>query len=79
MNILITIGILLLLIAVVGFEVFFICAIKVNQEVEEPTVEKPNKAELSEEQKEKQEKLRKNFENLMNYDYNEALKSSKGE
>ena len=39
--------------------------------------EKPQK--LSKEDREKQEKLRKNFENLMGYDYNQALKSSKGE
>ena len=41
--------------------------------------EKPKKVEISKEDKKKQEKIRKNFENLMNYDYDEALKSSKGE
>ena len=44
----------------------------------ENTVEKPKKAELTEEQKQKQEKLREHFENLMGFDYEKALKS-KGE
>lgn len=80
MNILIAIGIILILIAIIVFEVFFICALKANKETEESiTEEKPKKAELSEEQKKKQEKMRESFENLMGYGYEEALKSSKGE
>ena len=34
------------------------------------------KGELSEEEKKKQEKLRKNFDELMNYDYQTALQRS---
>lgn len=37
------------------------------------------KEELSDEDKKKQEQLRKNFNNLMGYGYEQALKSSKGE
>lgn len=36
--------------------------------------EKPKQAELSPEQKEKMEKAKKHFENLMGYDYEIALK-----
>ena len=35
------------------------------------------KVELSEEEKKKQEKLRKNFDELMNYDYQTALRGDK--
>lgn len=48
------------------------------EKTQENTVEKPKKAELTEEQKQKQEKLREHFENLMGFDYEKALKS-KGE
>lgn len=48
------------------------------EKMQENTVEKPIKAELTEEQKRKQEKLREHFENLMGFDYEKALKS-KGE
>lgn len=41
---------------------------------EEKKVEKPK---LSKEQKKKQEELRKHFENLMGYDYDEALRGDK--
>lgn len=37
------------------------------------------KEELSDEDRKKQEQLRKNFNNLMGYGYEQALKSSKGE
>ena len=37
------------------------------------------KEELSDEDKKKQEQRRKNFNNLMGYGYEQALKSSKGE
>lgn len=86
MNILIGIGILLILVSIVVFEVFIYGALKLASEKEEmmvkeepKTEEKPQKAELTEEQKKKQEELRKNFENLMGFDYEKALKSSKGE
>ena len=48
------------------------------EKTQENTIEKPKKAELTEEQKKKQEKLREHFENLMGFDYEKALKS-KGE
>ncbi len=51
---------------------------KKMEKTQENTVEKPKKAELTEEQKQKQEKLREHFENLMGFDYEKALKS-KGE
>lgn len=35
------------------------------------------KVELSKEEKEKQEQLRKNFDELMNYDYQTALRGDK--
>ena len=81
MEILIGIGVLLILIAIIIFEVFIYCALKMASEannVTENTVEKPKKAELTDEQKKKQEKLREHFENLMGFDYEKALKS-KGE
>ena len=36
-----------------------------------------NKVELSEEEKQKQKELRKNFDELMNYDYQTALRGDK--
>ena len=81
MEILIGIGVLLILIAIIVFEVFIYCALKLASEADksmENTVEKPQKVELTDEEKKKQEKLRKNFENLMGFDYEKALKS-KGE
>ena len=81
MEILIGIGVLLILIAIIIFEVFIYCALKLASEADkamENIVEKPKKAELTDEQKKKQEKLREHFENLMGFDYEKALKS-KGE
>lgn len=79
MEILIGIGVLLILIAIIVFEVFIYCALKSEDDkTMENTVEKPQKVELTDEEKKKQEKLRKNFENLMGFDYEKALKS-KGE
>jgi hypothetical protein len=81
MEILIGIGVLLILIAIIVFEVFIYCALKLASEADksmENTVEKHQKVELTDEEKKKQEKLRKNFENLMGFDYEKALKS-KGE
>ena len=79
MEILIGIGVLLILIAIIVFEVFIYCALKSEADKSmENTVEKPQKVELTDEEKKKQEKLRKNFENLMGFDYEKALKS-KGE
>lgn len=66
MNILIGIGIVLILVSIIVFEVCFLKVLKTP----------PIKIEEKEttEDKIKQEELRKSFENLMNYDYNEALK-----
>ena len=61
--------ILLLLIAVVVGE--FLIMQYVKYEPEESTKEKPK---LTKEEKKRQEELRKNFENLMNYGYEDALK-----
>ena len=85
MNILIAIGVLLVLIAIVGFEIILIKAMSMASEKEEAMREyeetqkiEAKKTELTEEQKKKQEKLRESFENLMGYGYEDALKS-KGE
>ena len=67
---------------IIIFQFYLLKTVKNTKNIEkmqENTVEKPKKAELTEEQKQKQEKLRKHFENLMGYGYEEALKSSKGE
>ena len=64
--------IFLFLLAIVAGEYLIIRYIKEPvEEIKEPAKE-PHK--LSKEDKKKQEELRKNFNNLMNYDYNEALK-----
>jgi flagellar biogenesis protein FliO len=82
MDVIISIGILLLLVGVVGFEITLIKTMQMVKEKEETleykTEETPKKTELTEEQKKKQEKMRESFENLMGYGYEEALKS-KGE
>lgn len=72
MEIIIGIGVLLILTIIIIFE--FGILKKLN-EVPNKT---PQKAELTEEQKKKQEKIREHFENLMGFDYEKALKS-KGE
>ena len=75
MDILIGIGILLVLIMVIIFEVYLVRLIKDSPLRDEPkTEEKPHRGELTKEQKERQEELRKAFENLMGYGYNDALK-----
>jgi len=73
MEIIIGIGVLLILTIIIIFE--FGILRKMNEKPNEMT----QKVELTDEQKKKQEKLRKNFENLMGFDYEQALKSSKGE
>lgn len=67
----------IILLIVILVEFVIICCLKVGKQADE--VLETKRPELSEEEKEKQEKLRKNFDNLMKYDYNQALKSSKGE
>jgi len=59
--------IIIMLVLIILFE--FYC-LKISKNAEEL----PKKVELTDEEKEKQESLRKNFENLMNYDYEIALK-----
>jgi hypothetical protein len=79
MNYLIGIGVLLILIAIIIFEICIVRAIKDIPVKEEPKViEKPKEEKLTDEQKKKQEKLRKSFDNLMGYGYEQALKP-KGE
>ena len=85
MNIIISIGVLLVLIAIVGFEIILIKAMEMASDKEEAMKEyeetqkiEAKKTELTEEEKKKQKELRKNFENLMGYGYEDALKS-KGE
>lgn len=66
---------------IIIFQFYLLKTVKNTKKLEkmqENTVEKPKKAELTEEQKQKQEKLREHFENLMGFDYEKALKS-KGE
>ena len=66
---------------IIIFQFYLIKIVKNTKKLEktqENTIEKPKKAELTEEQKRKQEKLREHFENLMGFDYEKALKS-KGE
>ncbi len=74
--------ILLMMFYIIGFQFYLLKLVKSSKEVktiEFKTEEKPHETKLTEEQKKKQEELRKNFDNLMNYDYSQALKSSKGE
>ncbi len=75
MNILIGIGIILILIAIIIFEVYLVKLLKDTPlRYDAKIEEKPHKEQLTNEQKKRQEELRKAFDNLMNYDYNEALK-----
>ena len=73
MEIIIGIGVLLILTIIIIFE------FGILRKMNEKPNEMPQKVELTDEQKKKQEKLRENFENLMGFDYEKALKSSKGE
>ncbi len=58
---------LIVLLGIVGFQIYLLKCVK--------SYKKGSlKRELTYEEKKKQEKLRKNFENLMNYGYNDALK-----
>lgn len=67
--------IFIMMIVIIAFQFALLKSIKKEPPKEEPIVkEKPKTAKITKEQKEKQEELRKSFENLMNYDYNEALK-----
>ena len=67
--------IFLLLLVALGIEIYILK--KDKKVVEYKIVEKPVK--LKKEDKEKQEKLRKNFQNMMDYDYEVALKSKEEE
>lgn len=53
---------------------FYLIKFTVNLKELIKTTEKPQKKELTKEQKDKQQKLRKHFENLMGYGYEDALK-----
>ena len=69
--------ILIVMLGILGFQFYLIKTIKEVPKVEPKIEEKPQKQELTKEQKEKQEKIRNHFENLMNYDYETALKNEK--
>lgn len=63
-----------MMVCVIGSQYYLLKSLKAKPEKEEPkVVEKPKPAKLTKEQKERQEQLRKSFENLMKYDYNDAL------
>jgi uncharacterized membrane protein len=66
-NMLIAIIVILILVAIIGFE---ICCLKMVPKTEP----KPEIRKLTEKEKQKQEELRKNFQELMDYDYEKALK-----
>lgn len=58
-----------------AFQIYLISLMKDKPLKYSPkTEEKPHEDKLNEEQKKKQEELRKNFENLMGYGYEDALK-----
>lgn len=58
-----------------AFQIYLISLMKDKPlEYSPKTEEKPHKDKLNEEQKKKQEELRKSFENLMGYGYEDALK-----
>lgn len=62
-------------VANIALQIYLIKTIE-GEKVKIPTVEKPHEEKLTDEQKKKQEELRKNFENLMGFDYEQALKRS---
>lgn len=57
--------------------IFIYCCLKLQKKIE--VLEKPDKPTLTEEQKQKQEKIKKSFDNMMGYGYEQALKASKKE
>lgn len=66
---------LIMMVCVIGSQYYLLKSLKEKPVREEPKVkEKPKPVKLTKEQKERQEQLRQSFENLMKYDYNEALK-----
>ena len=68
------IGIFIIMTGIIGFQFYLLKSIKETKKETPKVVEKPKKEKLTKEQKERQEQLKKAFENLMGYDYNEALK-----
>lgn len=68
------IGIFIIMAGIIGFQFYLLKSIKEVKKDTPNIVEKPKQAKLTKEQKEKQGQLKKAFENLMGYDYNEALK-----
>lgn len=68
------IGIFIIMAGIIGFQFYLLKSIKETKKETPKIVEKPKKEKLTKEQKERQEQLKKAFENLMGYDYNEALK-----
>lgn len=67
---------------IIIFQFYLLKSIKNTKNIEknEHNIKQNNKkVELTEEQRKKQEKMREHFENLMGFDYEKALKSSKVE
>lgn len=53
---------------------FIYCCLYLQKKIEEKPEEPKKKITINEDEKEKVEKIRKHFDNLMNYDYERALK-----
>jgi len=68
------IGIFIIMAGIIGFQFYLLKSIKEEKKETPTVVEKPKQAKLTREQKEKQEKMRKSFENMMGYGYEDALK-----
>lgn len=64
--------IIILLLANLGLQAYILLNKKPKKEIHKIIVEK--KPKLSDEEKKKQKEMRKHFENLMDYDYDKALK-----
>lgn len=63
---------------------FIYCCLNLQKKIEvlekpKPIKQKKVKPKLTEEQKEKQEKIKKSFDNMMEYGYEQALKASREE
>ena len=66
------------MVSIIIFQFYLLKSIKNTKNIEK-NEHKAEKVELTEEQRKKQEKMREHFENLMGFDYEKALKSSKVE
>ncbi len=67
--------ILIIMCCVIFFQFYVVKSMEdIKERIEAKTVEKPHEVKLTDEQRKKQEELRKNFENLMGYGYDQALR-----